>query len=355
VSDHVLDMPADLQLWVEAIAERRVTASRPIGSGTSRRIWAVDLESGDGLVVRFDTGDGPVAGTRLDLRREADVYSALAGTSVALPRLRALHPDGTALLVDRVDGVESLNGMPEDRLRSIGQDFGRRLGQLHSLDPGSLQLGSATVGSDVDPTLADIDLWRVIDADRSGPGSSPAVGVALEWLASTVPPATRPSVCHGDAGPGNFLHDGEHVTALLDWEFAHVGDAHDDLAWVVVRNQMFGRPLDLPVTFAGWSEASGSGVDPGRVEWFRALVLARMLISCDSAIAWAGREAPSAQAQAMLQPYLALAVFEGLRRAGCSDLGGDGLEEEARTNWEVAPIAGLLGDPVQLDDLGGLL
>lgn len=38
---------------------------------------------------------------------------------------------------------------------------------------------------------------------------------------------------HGDFGPNNVLIDPETfaVTALLDWEFAHLGDAIEDLAW----------------------------------------------------------------------------------------------------------------------------
>lgn len=38
---------------------------------------------------------------------------------------------------------------------------------------------------------------------------------------------------HGDHGPNNVLLDGAtfQVTAVLDWEFAHLGDPLEDLAW----------------------------------------------------------------------------------------------------------------------------
>ena len=38
---------------------------------------------------------------------------------------------------------------------------------------------------------------------------------------------------HGDFGPNNILIDPEsfEITALLDWEFAHLGDPIEDLAW----------------------------------------------------------------------------------------------------------------------------
>ena len=76
-----------------------------------------------------------------------------------------------------------------------------------------------------------------------------------------------------------------------------------------------------------------------RLEWFRALVLTRMLISCDAAIAWAGPEAASARVQVVLRPFLAAAVFEALRRADCADPDAGDLEREARATWEGSPVA----------------
>jgi aminoglycoside phosphotransferase (APT) family kinase protein len=38
-------------------------------------------------------------------------------------------------------------------------------------------------------------------------------------------------VIHGDFRPGNFLYVGSDITALLDWELAHLGDPVEDLAW----------------------------------------------------------------------------------------------------------------------------
>ena len=40
----------------------------------------------------------------------------------------------------------------------------------------------------------------------------------------------------GDTGPGNFLHDGSKLTAIVDFELAHIGDPMEDLAWIGTRN-----------------------------------------------------------------------------------------------------------------------
>jgi aminoglycoside phosphotransferase (APT) family kinase protein len=44
-------------------------------------------------------------------------------------------------------------------------------------------------------------------------------------------PGSGDVLVHGDFGPQNLLLDGPRVTALLDWEFAHVGSRIEDLAW----------------------------------------------------------------------------------------------------------------------------
>ena len=41
-----------------------------------------------------------------------------------------------------------------------------------------------------------------------------------------------PVLVHADFKPGNILLDGDRITALLDWELAHLGDPLEDLGWV---------------------------------------------------------------------------------------------------------------------------
>jgi aminoglycoside phosphotransferase len=60
---------------------------------------------------------------------------------------------------------------------------------------------------------------------------------------------------HGDFGPQNMLFDidrGE-VTGLLDWEFAHLGDHIEDLAWAewIVRMHHPAAVVDLDALFTG--------------------------------------------------------------------------------------------------------
>ena len=89
------------------------------------------------------------------------------------------------------------------------------------------------------------------------------------------PPAQRLSILHGDYRSGNFLHDGAgNITAILDWEMAHIGDPYEDLAWATdplwCGNDMQRAAgfLPWPEAIEVWQAASGCQFDPAAFEWW---------------------------------------------------------------------------------------
>ena len=70
------------------------------------------------------------------------------------------------------------------------------------------------------------------------------------------PPPTGTVLVHGDFGPQNLLLDPTTVepTALVDWEFAHIGDPVEDLAWAewIVRTHHPQLVPALPALFDGY-------------------------------------------------------------------------------------------------------
>jgi aminoglycoside phosphotransferase (APT) family kinase protein len=344
----------ELRAWV-AEEVGPIEATAPIGSGASRQIWRVDTATGP-WVVRVDTGDGPVAGTALDLAREAVVYAALRDTDLPIPRLRAVEPAGRALLMELVAGGDALGALGEQERAAVGRDYLGWLGRLHLLEPDELDLGSwprPTTGPE--HALLDVELWAGIGAARADGWMAPATGFALEWLRVHAPAApSRTSLCHGDAGPGNFLFRDEAVTALLDWEFAHLGDPHDDLAWVAVRNHLLGRPLEPRHAFVRWQEVTGLAVDPALLEYYRVLVLVRMAISCDATLAWRGGvEDDAIRTQVLLRPWLGQAVAAALHLAGCTDAELAAVQAVADATLAASPHAGLLALIPPLEPLEG--
>src|SRR5207344_2728134 len=110
-------------------------------------------------------------------------------------------------------------------------------------------------------------------------GGVPVISLASSWLRAHVPDdGDWPLVLvQGDTGPGNFMFDAGHLTAITDWELAHWGDLHDDLAWLLVRDTLERFP-ELDARMAEYEQASGFTIDPARLRYFRVLAQFRATI-----------------------------------------------------------------------------
>jgi aminoglycoside phosphotransferase (APT) family kinase protein len=110
------------------------------------------------------------------------------------------------------------------------RDMARVLAVLHRMAPAELGFtANADSGNALEALVDRYERkWRD-NATRA----SPIIDYAYAWArreARREPGATV--VVHGDAGPYNFLIDEDRLTAVLDWEFAHLGDPAEDLGIV---------------------------------------------------------------------------------------------------------------------------
>jgi len=311
--------------------------------GSSRVTFLLDATDSTGrareLVLRCDSGDGPMSGTDIDLAHEAVFYRALADQPVRIPRLVAESDDGTALLVERARGSENLAELDDADREAVERDFGCALAELHAVDPAKLPLGDiARPKSAADHALLDLTRWMRFQDERVT-SPSRVSRFTGDWLGRNAPDRVgRTALCHGDAGVGNFLHDGQRVTAILDWEFAHLGDPLDDIAWVLVRSHVTGGTGMRPALL-GWAEHSGIPLEPDRIAYFRALVLLRMAISCEIALAQAGDSGNmDTSVYQILLPYLGFLLPQSLREAGCAGPALDALEESANDEIAAHPV-----------------
>jgi hypothetical protein len=81
------------------------------------------------------------------------------------------------------------------------------------------------------------------------------------------------------------MHDDQRVTALLDWEFVHVGDPMDDLAWLAFRGHHFAGDIgDFSAQLQRWQARTGFEVDKRRIAYYRIVVMYVWLISCLAAL-----------------------------------------------------------------------
>jgi hypothetical protein len=185
---------------------------------------------------------------------------------VRVPRLVASESAHLALCSAFVPGRDRFPEAPDKP--GLAADFMDQLARLHAIDaahPALAALGDASqpVSSVIAARLAQLS------ADNLRCGADPLYQLALHWLAGHVPADSGPAVvCHGDAGPGNFLYEDSRVEALIDWELSHLGDPMEDLAQIWVRSLI--QPfVPMAEACAAYEKASGRAVDLARVKYHR--------------------------------------------------------------------------------------
>jgi aminoglycoside phosphotransferase (APT) family kinase protein len=92
---------------------------------------------------------------------------------------------------------------------------------------------------------------------------------------------------HGDFRVGNLVVGHEGLVGVFDWEFCHVGDPAEDLAWPCVRSWRFGQDglrlggVGEPEEFfAAYERAGGRAVDREAVRYWEVLGNLRWAVGC---------------------------------------------------------------------------
>lgn len=264
----------ELRDWIESTTGATVVRATRHLAGASRMAWSVDAERNGVLVPLFALRDS--LSSNGGSVRDGAVLTALAPTTIPVPFVYGVDERLGALLLERVDGRSDFPGVDDDDERELtARDLMRVTAKLHAQDPSSLQiahLGSPGIAAGhADEQLVKVEGVAATLGDRI----APLFSFALAWLRRDVPThVDRTSLVHGDMGPGNFLYRHGSITAVLDWEVAHWGDAMEDLAAIAVRDMA--TPVGhLPTRYAEYAAASGVPVDLTRVGWYRVLVLTR--------------------------------------------------------------------------------
>ncbi|CAM4190620.1 Phosphotransferase family protein [Novosphingobium lubricantis] len=217
--------------------------------GNARRAYAFDACWPDGT-VRPCILLSQVSGKHVesDTAAEYAVLSALNGSGVRSPAALLLDAEGAitgapAIVLERMVGQASVTDFlaaDAHRGRAISADLAVATAQLHCFDHGAAGLG----GAPDDPVAFQIAYWeQSFRKHRLEP--HPVLSWLFGWLRRHAPVPVRQSLVHGDLRPGNFLYEGDRVTALLDWEMAHVGDPAEDVAWIY--RQMWSPQRFLPL------------------------------------------------------------------------------------------------------------
>jgi prepilin-type processing-associated H-X9-DG protein len=273
-------LPPELRSWVRGAASGQVTRVVRLSGGNRRQAWLVDVRSDDGesreLFLRYEPSsaeDDPYT-----LWREARICTALSGLTIPLPPIYGVHPTVQAVLMGRVPGEANFRALTAEPARTaVATDFMRHLAALHRAT-----LGRFTGLSDLaSPTIRDcvvheLDVWEGMY--RRNKINDPLAELALRWLRVALPRVDAPPVLvHGDTGPGNFLFADGRVTAIVDWELAHLGDPMEDLAWLSLRTAQEGFP-NFGHRIREYERFTGKEIDPTRLRYHRVFAELRIVV-----------------------------------------------------------------------------
>ncbi|WP_233996835.1 phosphotransferase [Porphyrobacter sp. CACIAM 03H1] len=153
---------------------------------------------------------------------------------------------------------------PDGLLREAARDLAR----IHRLRQDDVPEGVPVM--DYRAAIADLKAQFM-----TAGGDRPIIALGLKWLEDYCPAPVEPVLNHGDYRMGNLLVEGSNLTGVLDWEIAHFGDSHEDLAFgcmAVWRFARYDRPAlglgSIEDYLAAYEAEAGVTVDPARFRFW---------------------------------------------------------------------------------------
>lgn len=244
-----------LQRWLGEVCGEavQVAALKRLPGGASKEMFTFQLRRGAQirpLVLRMSPGESVVETHRL---REFQVMKALKD-EVPVPEMLWVDAEGSrmgqsALVCGFVGGATKPSrpvgggtvsgigvGFPSGLREAIAAQFVAYLGAIHQFDWRSAELSAFDVPTPGtrEAVQWNLDSWRRI-WEEDALEEHPVISLAACWLIAHAPVCDDVRLVHNDYRNGNFLFDesSRRITAILDWELAHLADVHEDLAWVL--------------------------------------------------------------------------------------------------------------------------
>lgn len=277
-------MRKDIEAFVEHAYADDLPAlghlKKAVGDGRSRENWSFDLvwpDRREALILRRDPPGGLVETDRSD---EFRLLQALGPTPLPSPAARWLDADGTwfgrpTLVMQRLPGRSDyhvLNSdLPLEHRLELARAICQMLGLLHSLDWRELELNNFLSDPGEQAAVAQLSHWEAV-LRRDQVEAYPEIDLAAVWMRERAPRAPERVLVHGDFKPGNLLVDGSEISALLDWELAHIGDPMEDIGWMTQplrrREHFIAGKWERNDIFRTYEKATGRTVDERSVTWW---------------------------------------------------------------------------------------
>jgi aminoglycoside phosphotransferase (APT) family kinase protein len=257
--------------WADEVGARlgaEVHAMRLLPGGASKEAWAVETDAGPILVRR--AGGGVIHDRTLPLEQEFRVLEAAAEVGVKVPRPVAYLGElggREAFAMELIQGETIGRRIVKHPPPSLPVELAEEAAKIHAIPPERL------------PFLAAADVLSTFEAELDSIGEAhPAIEYGLWWLRDHAPEPLAPVVSHGDFRIGNVVVSRIGLVALLDWEFAHLADPREDVAWPLVRAWRFGNDHlrlggigDVEPYLARYVERTGRQLAVRDLDWWEIL------------------------------------------------------------------------------------
>jgi aminoglycoside phosphotransferase (APT) family kinase protein len=262
---------------LEAALGLRVMSMQLLAGGASKEAWAVDAD-GSRLLVRRALG-GVIHEATLSLQQEFQVLQAAYDAGVRVPRPIAYLGElggREAFAMERVEGETIGRRIVRDPPAGLAVELAEELAKIHAIPAERL------------PFLRSGDVLERFEHELDLVGEPhPAIEYGLWWLREQRPEPLPDVVSHGDFRIGNVVVSRRGLESLLDWEFAHLSDPREDLAWPIVRAWRFGadgRKLggvgELEPYLARYAELTGREAGAQELDWWEVLGNVKWAVGC---------------------------------------------------------------------------
>ena len=286
-------------LGARGITSGPITA-KAIGDGHSNLTFLVS--DGERQVVVRRPPPPPVPRGAHDMLREARLVGALEGSDVPVATVLATSQadeviDVPFYVMSYVPGPVVTTRTPEAlaapaERRAIGLALVDTLAALHRVDWRAAGLDD--LGRPEGFNERHLKRMGRLVADEQG--RPPKEFAAIDaWLAANVPPESGASIIHNDFRLGNVILGADppgHITAVLDWELATIGDPLFDLGYFLASWPEAGesltptQELGTAVLEEGYPTrdelaqryAEDAGADLSNLGWYTALALWKLAV-----------------------------------------------------------------------------
>lgn len=241
-----------------------------LSGGANMESWSFDW-GGAGYVLRRAPSAAMMEGRPFGHDVEARLVRAARAGGVLAPEIVSeLDPEdglGTGYVMKRVEAEVNPAKILAEPPASLIADLARELARIHAITPRD---DIALPHMDTKAALAELkSRFETYGGDR------PIIALALKWCEDNLPTPAEPRLVHGDLRMGNVMVGPEGLAAVLDWELAHWGDAHEDLAYGCMTVWRFGQiekpafgVADLETYFAAYEAESGGRVERDRFRFW---------------------------------------------------------------------------------------